>query len=332
MSLDEEEQRTLDLCAEKLRDLLEAELNREVGEEPTANPQLYLENLLRRFSPWEKPEILAKKRYWISKGGVKAMMDYLQAPNLHTRLMAAHACWNFAESLEFEKVQYELGALEQITKLIQTRGVDEYYRKALVEAGFGWLWGFLEYEETLEYVNEQNIVPVLVECVGDDNMSMSVVIGCIQSCAVHAGCRKSIVEANGIATLVGVATGTDITQDTLNSLHHSVITLAHLLNDDRFRQLCIDAGAAEKIRNFLETKTAEEISQIEDEQAFLWQMMAPFYNLCESAYQEVYEVGAFCQAYLSLRQCNADRMIARKFRQNCSVYLGCVIEVRYLKV
>jgi hypothetical protein len=46
-----------------------------------------------------------------------------------------------------------------------------------------------------------------------------------------AGCRKSIVEANGIATLVGVATGTDITQDTLNSLHHSVITLAHLLND-----------------------------------------------------------------------------------------------------
>jgi hypothetical protein len=40
-------------------------------------------------------------------------------------------------------------------------------------------------EETLEYVNEQNIVPVLVECVGDDNMSMSVVIGCIQSCAVH---------------------------------------------------------------------------------------------------------------------------------------------------
>jgi hypothetical protein len=57
MSLDEEEQRTLDLCAEKLRDLLEAELNSEVGEEPTANPQLYLENLLRRFSPWEKPEI-----------------------------------------------------------------------------------------------------------------------------------------------------------------------------------------------------------------------------------------------------------------------------------
>jgi hypothetical protein len=41
---------------------------------------------------------VAKKRYWISKGGVKAMMDYLQAPNLHTRLMAAHACWNFAES------------------------------------------------------------------------------------------------------------------------------------------------------------------------------------------------------------------------------------------
>jgi hypothetical protein len=50
-----------------------------------------------------------------------------------------------SSSVEFEKVQYELGALEQITKLIQTRGVDEYYRKALVEAGFGWLWGFLEY-------------------------------------------------------------------------------------------------------------------------------------------------------------------------------------------
>jgi hypothetical protein len=57
-------------------------------------------------------------------------------------------------------------------------------------------------------------------------------------------------------------------------------------------------------------------------------MMAPFYNLCESAYQEVNEVGAFCQAYLSLRrkilftvilqftnnctECNADRMIAQE--------------------
>lgn len=77
------------------------------------------------------------------------------------------------------------------------------------------------------------------------------------------------------------------------------------VHSDRFRQLCIDAKAPEKINNFFKTKTIEEVSNIEDEQSFLWQIMAPFYNLCESDHVDVYEVGAFCLAYLSLRRkCN----------------------------
>ncbi len=43
-------------------------------------------------------------------------------------------------------------------------------------------------DETLDPVNERGVVPVLIESIGDPDMSMTVVIGCVQSCAVHGKC------------------------------------------------------------------------------------------------------------------------------------------------
>lgn len=61
MSLDEEETKTLDLCAEKLKGLLAKELavseDDEIDIDPEDDPQTYLGHLLRRFSPWEDPQV-----------------------------------------------------------------------------------------------------------------------------------------------------------------------------------------------------------------------------------------------------------------------------------
>lgn len=76
-------------------------------------------------------------------------------------------------SVEFEKAQYELGALEEIVKLIQTKTVNSYHRKALCEAAFGWLWGFLEYGRKLLPCFKHNFWRVLRWDIGSGEWARS---------------------------------------------------------------------------------------------------------------------------------------------------------------
>jgi hypothetical protein len=274
--------------------------------DPLREATLY--NLAQDFSAsWLSSESMPRKRYWQQIGGVEAMMKYLTDEDQRMRLLAVYACWNFAENLEFLRCEYNLGALPHIIRFVKSEDPDEK------NAGVGWLWSFLEQVELLPAMEQEGVIGILVNSIRDTRFHLQLLVGCLQSCSICPSCRKTMVDLNVIEKLTAVIkqnkelsahyTGAH------KAIHHAAITLAHLLNDDRFTERTKGVQVDETLRYFMASFTPKEIFELEKQLGYSWQNLQPFYTLCESSVPEVYQMGAFCMEFLSWDGTSGQKMV-----------------------
>jgi hypothetical protein len=210
--------------------------------------------------------VVANKRFFAECGGISLLMSHLKSNNFWVQRMVAIACWNFAENLETTRLMYDAGAVPEILRFLHSS--DPHTQSV----GAGWLWGFLEYEETLEFMNKENVPKTLISLINVcDALELYRIIGCVQSLTLNDNCRQQLVENGIIPIVASLASFPDLSHENLQNItsckklliHHSVHVLAHLATDERYTHQVIEAGGLKKIREWCQTVTPQEMAALE---------------------------------------------------------------------